>query len=243
MKKEILSFESKHLSKKMDIAVYGHFGFSLLLFPSLTDDYLEHENEGLIEAIKPLIKKGKCKVFSIGSVNSESWLSPDLPPSEKSKRHFEYNNYIVEEVVPFIYTTCGAPVPIITFGASHGAFHAANTYFRRPDIFFGVIAMSGNYNIQYLCKDYYDDNCYFNSPIHYLPNLNDEYWLSMLRSRHHVYLISGEGENENPDSTWHLKYILDLKGIPANADNWGPDFAHNYESWKQILSHYIGKKM
>ena len=45
-------------------------------------------------------------------------------------------------------------------------------------------------------KDFFDDNCYFNSPVHYLPNLSDEYWLSFLRSKHHVYLMTGTGENE-----------------------------------------------
>ena len=62
---------------------------------------------------------------------------------------------------------------IATTGASFGAFHAANTLFRRPDLFDGLIGMSGFYDLEpdYL-KGYSDDNCYFNNPAWYLRDLS-----------------------------------------------------------------------
>ena len=242
MQKEIHSLRSTHLSKNVDIAVYGRYGFAILLFPTFSDDPLENEKFGLIESISPGIKKGKFKVFSVSSVNFESWLNDDLSPAEKSERHYKFNNFIIEEVVPFIFGECGGPVPIIACGASIGAYHAANTYFRRPDILYGVIAMSGTYNIEHLTKGYFDDNCYFNSPIHYLPNLTDSYWLSFLVNKKHCYILSGSGKNEFPDNANHLSGILNSKGIPHELCLWGPEWEHDWKTWKAMLPEVLDNK-
>jgi esterase/lipase superfamily enzyme len=70
-----------------------------------------------------------------------------------------YALYIEQEVVPYILSVCGDPGShISTKGASFRAFHAANTLFRRPDLFDCVIAMSDFYDLgpDYL-KDCGDD--------------------------------------------------------------------------------------
>ncbi len=239
MERLIHTIYSKSLNREMDIAVYGHFGLALLLFPTFTDDFLENEKHGLVQSIDQYIKSGKIKVFTISGVNSESWLNDELPVEQKSEMHFKYNNFITEEMVPFIIKECGGVVPIITCGASMGAYHAANKYFRRPDMFLGTIALSGNYNLEAFSGGIHDENCYFNSPIHYLPNLTDNYWLSFLMSRHHVYIITGEREGENPDATRHLQHILDSKNIPNNTEYWGTEFGHNWDTWKEMLKNIV----
>lgn len=233
------SLYSEVLKKEMNIAVYGHYGFALLLFPATSDDYLEYENKGLIESIKPFIEKGKCTVFSIEGVNFESWLNNEHSLEEKSQRHYEYNQFIIEEVLPFVFGSCGGPVPVITCGAGLGAFHAANHYFRRPDIFYGMVAMSGTYNIMHFTGGYFDENCYFNSPVHYLPNLHDEYWLSFLRNKHHVYMLTGTGENEHPSNLDNIVSILNMKEIPHHHDYWGNEWGHNWDTWKAMLNHVL----
>lgn len=243
MDKNEKSIKSEILNKEIKFAVYGHYGFAMLMFPATTDDYLENETIGFIDTLKPYIEKGKCTVFSVETVNLESWLSTDKNPVEKSKRHYEYNQFVINELLPQIFGICGGPVPVITCGAAMGAYHAANNYFRRPDILYGVIAMSGIYNIQLFSKDFFDDNCYFNSPIHYLPNLADEYWLSFLRNKHHVHLLSGTGENEHPEYLSHISEILNFKAIPHNADFWGKEWGHNPETWNAMLQKIIETKM
>ncbi|MGA2297809.1 MAG: esterase [FCB group bacterium] len=243
MQKDTHKQWSSHLSKDMEIAVYGHYGFVVLMFPTDGDDCLEAEKLGLVEALLPALDKGKCRIFSISSVNQESWLSPDLHPEDKSYRHFLYNNYVVEELLPFIFSECGGPLPVITCGAKLGAYHAANTYFRRPDLFYGTIAMSGTFNIEHFTQGFYDDNCYFNSPVHYLPNLNDSYWLSFLASKHHVYLLSGSGKDEHPENTTHLGDILSYKGIPHFVDIWGSEWSGGPATWQAMLKFLIEHKL
>ena len=66
---------------------------------------------------------------------------------------------------------------ILTTGCSLGAYHAMSFYLRHPDICNAVIALSGCYQLTYFVGDYVDDNVYFNSPLLYLPNCNDPWFI------------------------------------------------------------------
>ncbi len=147
MNREIHQWFSPRLNKNMEIAVYGHFGFALLMLPTAAADYLEYERFQLIDTLRPYIEAGKVKVFSINSINSEAWLNNRMNPRHKAIRHQQFNAYVEQEVVPFIHTHSSRENPIITTGASLGALHAANMFFRRPDLFAGTIAMSGVYDL------------------------------------------------------------------------------------------------
>ncbi len=239
MQKRTDSWWSPHLSKPMPIAVYGHFGVPILLFPTAMADFLEYERFGMVEVLRPWVEQGVCKLYSINSVNAESWLNPHIPPRERILRHVAYNRYVTEEVVPFIYADCRGRVPIVTAGASLGAFHAANLFFQRPDLFEGTIAMSGVYNLQAYSNGYFDGDCYFNSPVHYLPNLNDEYWLPLLRAKRHIYVACGRGAYERPEATEELAGILAAKAIPHVVEIWGPEHPHDWGTWLAMMPHFV----
>lgn len=238
MKREIHKWFSPNLNKEMEIVVYGHFGYALLMFPTAAADYLEYERFGLIENIKYFLDGGKLKAFSINSINNESWLNNHISPFQKALRHKQYNDYIVEEVVPFIHNHCKTLVPIITTGASLGAFHAANSFFRRSDIFSGTIAMSGSYDLKMYTKGYFDDNVYFNSPIDYLPNWNDEYMLNFMR-KGKIIIATGQGDYEDPQASINLSNILNSKGIRHWLDLWGYDMPHDWPTWRKMLPYYL----
>ena len=114
MQREIHQWHSPRLNKNMEIAVYGHFGFALLLLPTAAADYLEYERFLLIDVLKPHIEAGKVKVFSINSINSEAWLNNQMHPRHKAIRHQQFNGYVENEVVPFIKLHTSADTPINT---------------------------------------------------------------------------------------------------------------------------------
>ncbi|HRH61316.1 MAG TPA: esterase, partial [Chitinophagaceae bacterium] len=78
MQREITSWYSPALGQEMPIASYGHFGFALLLVPTAAADYLEYERFQMMDALQPLIDSGKMRVFSINSINNESWLNKEM---------------------------------------------------------------------------------------------------------------------------------------------------------------------
>ena len=177
MRREITSWWSPALHREMPIVTYGSYGFALLLIPTAAADYLEYERFQMMEHMAPLINEGKVKVFSINSMNTESWMNNEMEPSHKAIRHNQFNDYVFNEVIPFIKTHTSHETPIITSGASFGALHAMNLFLKRPDLINGVISMSGVYDLTEYTKGFYDEQVYYNSPIHYIPNLTDHYLL------------------------------------------------------------------
>lgn len=226
----------------MEVAVYGHYGFALLLLPTAAADFLEYERFQLIDAISPQIEAGKVKVFSINSINAESWLNSHMHPRHKAIRHQQFNEYVYNEVVPFIRNMTSQDTHIITTGASFGALHAANLFFRRPDLINGVVAMSGDYDLSSYTKGYHDQDVYFNSPLQYLPNLNDDYILSRIRSSRHIHIVTGSGNWEAPDASRRFSAVLHAKGIPHELDVWGTDIPHDWPSWRKILPYYLDSR-
>jgi esterase/lipase superfamily enzyme len=242
MERQTTSWYSERLQKDMPIASYGHFGFALLLVPTAAADYLEYERFQLIDTLKPFIDAGKLKVFSINSINNESWLNNQMDPRHKIIRHQQFNSYVYEEVIPFIRMNTSWDTPIIVSGASFGALHSMNLFLKRPDLINGVIAMSGVYDLTEYTKGYWDDDVYFNSPQHYMPNLTDHGTLEQIRRSSHIHLFSGSGPYEDPNASKTFARILYDKGINYELDVWGEEWRHDWETWRKVLPHYIGSR-
>lgn len=242
MRREITSWYSPALNKEMPIASYGHYGFALLLVPTAAADYLEYERFQLIQALEPIINSGKCRVFSIDSMNKESWMNYQMEGAHKAIRHNQFNEYVFNEVIPFIRNATSQETFIYTCGASFGALHSMNLFLKRPDIINGVIAMSGVYNLTEYTRGYWDEQVYYNSPEHYIPNLNDSYYLEKIRASHHIHIMTGQGDYEAPDAARHFSSILYSKGIWCDLEVWGHDMKHEWPTWRAMLPYILNKK-
>jgi esterase/lipase superfamily enzyme len=239
LKKEVHVWHSPNLNQPMPIAVYGDYGAPILFFPTAAADFEEYERFQLIDSIRHFIDSGKIKVYSINSINRQSWLNDHMEPGEKAWRQVLFDRYVSREVVPFIYDNCRTPgIGIAVTGASFGAFHAANEFFKHPDQFSTLIAMSGSYDIRGYTNGYWDDNCYFNNPVDYLPNLHDDYYLSRIRGGR-ILISSGQGAYEAPDRSRRLSDVLHSMGVPHRLDLWGYDVPHDWPTWRQMLNVYI----
>ncbi len=242
MKRDLTSWYSPALNKEMPIASYGHFGFAILLIPTAAADYLEYERFQLIDAIAPFINAGKCRVFSIDSMNKESWMNNQMLPEHKAIRHNQFNNYVFNEVVPFIRSSTSDETMIYTCGASFGALHAMNLFMKRPDIINGAISMSGVYDLTEYTKGFWNDQVFYNSPVHYIPSLNDNWYLDKIKASHHIHIYSGSGNFEDPEASKKFAGILYTKGIWYDLDVWGPDIHHDWPTWRSMLPYILDKK-
>jgi esterase/lipase superfamily enzyme len=241
MERRTTAWFSQNLNIEMPLVAYGHAGYPLLMFPTAAADYLEYERFHLVDAIQPLIDSGQIRAYSINSVNRYSLLNEQMPPQMKAQLLTQFDRYITDEVLPLIRQECGDNAPPLTTGASLGAFLALNTYFKHPDLFRGVIAMSGGYDIKSYLNGYYDDNVYFNNPVDYLPNLSDDHILGRLRAADAIFLLSGRGAYEAPERSRQLSDILHAKGIPHTLDLWGADVNHDWPWWRKMLPHTLGR--
>jgi len=232
---------SHNLGMEMPLVAYGHAGVPLLMFPTAAADYLEYERFLLVDVIQPFIERGLLRAYSINSVNRYSLLNDKASPQWKAELLSRYDRYIMEEVLPLIRNECGQTARPLTTGASLGAFLAANCYFRHPDDFRGTIAMSGSYDIRSYLYDYYDTNVYFNNPMDYLRNLDDDYYLPLLQKADSIVITTGQGSFEAPDRSRDLSALLSSRGIPHLLDVWGHDVNHDWVWWRKMLPYFLGR--
>lgn len=242
MQRELTSWHSPSLNKEMPIATYGNFGFALLLIPTAAADYLEYERFQMIDSLAPFIDSGKMKVFSIDSINKESWLNNEMLPEHKAIRHNDFNNYVFNEVVPFIRNSTSNDTFIFTCGASFGALHAMNLFLKKPDLINGSISMSGVYDLTEYTKGFWDEQVYYNSPIHYIPNLTDSWYLDKIRASNHIHIYTGSGAYEDPDANRRFSQVLWDKGIGHDLNIWGQDVNHDWPTWRNMLPYIIHNK-
>jgi esterase/lipase superfamily enzyme len=158
--------------------------------------------------------------------------------AHKAIRHNQFNEYIYNEVVPFIKNATSWETPIVVTGASFGALHSMNLFLKRPDLINGVIAMSGVYDLMEYTDGYYDDQVYFNSPIHYIPNLTNHVILEQIRSGK-IIIAAGQGDYEDPEANRRFSSVLASKGIPHELDLWGGDVTHDWPTWRKMLPHFL----
>jgi esterase/lipase superfamily enzyme len=243
--REFFGWHSPRLALDMPIVRYGRAGHPLLLFPTAMADYLEAERFFLIKSIEPHILAGRVQVFSIDSINRLAWMNDAVPPRESARRHALYAGYVEEEVVPHVRRAVGDPgARLGVTGASFGAYYAASTFFRRPDLFDTLVAMSGFYDLgdSYL-RGHFDDNVYFHNPLSFLPNLGPGEALDALRTRSQVHIVTGRGPYEAPDASRRLAGVLGALGVPHNLDLWGFDVNHDWPWWRRMLPHYVDARL
>lgn len=243
MKREEHRWFSGNLGHDMELIVYGHAGQALLALPSQDGRASDWEGFGMVDATAELIEQGRLMVIALDGIDWQSWTNANAPVGDRARRHEHYHRYVVDEVVPFARTETGRESVWAT-GCSMGAFHAANVFFRRPDAVDGLIALSGLYQPRLFVGDYSDDHVYFNSPLYYLPNLNDPWHLEHYR-RARIVFCCGQGawEDDCLRDTRELERILGEKGIPATFDYWGHDVEHHWFWWRQMLPHHLERML
>src|SRR6266513_2698037 len=169
---------SHRLSRDMGVNVYGHYGMPILAFPTSCGDEHEQEGQGMIRTLGPYLDAGRIRIFCINGVQSDSFSNKGAHPFHRSWLQAQYDDYVASEVFPFIDSQCQTPgIPITTYGASLGAYHAANTLFKHPDRVKSCYALSGVYDMRDSMDGMYDDNFYFNNPVDYMANQSDPCFL------------------------------------------------------------------
>lgn len=231
---------SQELNQDMELKIYGHTGKPVIVFPTSWGRFYEYEDQGMVAYCQEFIDAGNIRLITVDSVDPQSWLNRWLHPADRAKRHLDYDNYIVREVNHFIREHCHAEGRFMATGCSLGAYHAVNFFLRHPDMFDSVISLSGTYSLKSLVGDYMDDNVYYNSPLHYLPQLTDPWYLDQYRTST-IVLCAGQGawEYHARMETGDIKQIMDNKKIPNWVDFWGEEVHHDWPWWHKQIYYFL----
>ena len=220
----------------MELLVFGHAGARVIVFPTSQGRFYEWEDRGMIAALEEHLDRGWIQIYCLDSVDAESWYAKHLQPAERARRHEQYEQYVLSEVLPL--TAHNNPTPfVIATGTSFGAYHAVNLAFRHPHAIGRVIGLSGLYDIKEVTGGYSDSSVYFQNPVDFLRNEHEPWRLEALRS---IDLVLAIGRDDparaNND---YLSALLWEKGIPHALRIWD-GWCHDWQYWQQMIRRYIG---
>ena len=238
---------SDYTGRDEPIKVYGHAGRPILFIPCQDGHCYDFENFKMADVMSPWIDAGKVMVFAIDTIDKETWSDTNGDAYWRIRRYEQWIEFITREAVPFIRGIVnerngweGYP-GIITFGCSLGATHAANLFFRFPDLFDGMLALSGIYTASYGFGSYMDEVVYRNSPVDYLANMpSDHPYIERYNNGKGIICV-GQGAWEQPDSTRRIADICSQKGIGVWVDFWGYDVNHDWPWWYKQVQYYLPK--
>jgi esterase/lipase superfamily enzyme len=233
---------SEFLNQVMVLRVYGKGGKPVLVFPTLKGRYFDFENFGMVESVQKLIDDEKVALITVDSIDAQSLANDLVSPAQRIQRHEEYDQYIIKEVVPFIQNEIAPNKKIFTAGCDMGGYHAANFFFRYPEVFDGTISLSGWFQLQQFVGNFLNSSVYFHSPLRYLPNLTDEWFLEKFQQSQ-IVICAGQGQWEEVAlaNAHALQQVLNEKEIPCWVDYWGMDVCHDWPWWRKQFPYFLNR--
>lgn len=242
MEREYVSWYSPVLRRDMEMLIFGTGGAAVLFLPPRMGRFYDYENWRVIEALRPKIENQHIQVFCVDSNDVQSFYNTLDHPAQKIINHIEYEQYIIDEVMPFIQRK-NPGAYTISAGCSLGAFHALNFALKYPEQFNKVVGMSGRYDptaqighYDDLFSGYRDQNIYYNTPVEYLKNLEDEHLLRDIR-RLEVVLVVGR-DDVLLENNRHMHHILLEQGIHSTLHIWDHE-VHHARAWRQMVAIYL----
>lgn len=238
---------SDALGRDMEWKRFGHAGRPVVMFPTSQGRFYQYEDTGTIAALAGFIDAGRIQVWTLDSIDSETFFNRGADLQQRVARHEAWFRYVRGEALPQISAeartgNAGQVWRPIFSGCSMGAFHAANFVFRFPELVAGVIALSGVYSTQGFLGPSLEGGIYFNSPLDYLPQLSDEVILNRLRELRLIF-CTGQGAWEETMivDTRRLEGVLRAKQIPAWVDYWGDDVSHDWPWWHRQIVYFMDR--
>ena len=230
---------SNKLNREMEWKEYGEGEHSVLAIPSQDGRFYDWKSYQMVDTLAPWIDSNKIRLICCDSIDKETWSNINGDNRWRIEQHERWYHYIIDELLPRCRRW--GDETFLATGCSLGAFHAANFFFRRPDMFDTLIAMSGLYYAGYSFPNYSDDLTYANSPEDFLRNMPQNHpWISLYRSRRIIVSVGqGRWEEDTLRSTRELDTILCDKNIPEWFDYWGYDVDHDWPSWRNMLAYFM----
>lgn len=238
---EYHKFFSSRIGREMEFKVYGHGGKPVIVFPSSGGRFYEYEDFRMVDACASFIERGIVRLYAVDSIDRETWLDAWKSPSDRARRHNDFDGYVVDEFIPFVRHHSGRTDGFLATGCSMGGYHSANFFFRHPDVFDSVIALSGIYDARFFVGDALESfEVYANSPVDYLAGMEDNWFLERYRNGR-IIICTGQGawEEDSIRHTRMLEQVLDQKRIPAWVDYWGNDVDHDWPWWRVQLTYFL----
>lgn len=233
MEERHIKFYSKYLDREIELMVFGSWGYPVLMFPSTLGRYYQVKDFGMIDAVRGMVEAGKVKIFSVDSIDADSWYGKHLHPAHRVKNYRLYDRFLHHELVPQILEECRVD-RIAVAGCSFGGFHGASYAFRHPDKVAFLMSMSGAFDLKTFMDGYYDEDFYFFNPVDYMAH--EQGWRFG-----HMQIVLGTSEWDIClNSNVQMSGILNHLGVAHWLNIWGWE-KHDWPLWQKMFPEYLAR--
>ena len=123
MRREYMAWDSPVLGRRMELLWFGHAGKPMIWFPTSKGSFYQYEDFGLVGAVADLDRGGRDPGLLRRQRRRREFLREGEAPSERIRRHDEYDRYL-SEVVPFVRSRARQSGQSRDTRRSFGAYHA-----------------------------------------------------------------------------------------------------------------------
>jgi esterase/lipase superfamily enzyme len=236
MHREYQRWFSPSLGRDMELLIFGHAGARALVFPTSMGRFYEWEDRGMVHALAEHLERGWLQLYCVDSVDAESWYAETVHPHWRARRHEQYENYLLHEVLPLTVHR-NSNMFLITTGTSWGAYHAAAFAYRHPNLVGRMLGMSGVYDVRRMTGGYSDEAIYFFNPADFLRNEHDPARLEAIRRIDTIIVVGRDDPNYWQNE--QFSHTLWQKGIPHALRVWD-GWVHDWPWWRQMVVRYVG---
>lgn len=233
MKEEYFKWYSPNLNREVEMLVFGHAGYPVVLFPTSMGSFHENRDMGLIEQCRWYLEQGLIQIFCPESNDKNSFYNKGIHPHDRIQNHVAYDKMINHEVVERIrHNTAVGKVTMA--GCSFGGYHAANYALRHPGYVSHMFSMSGAFDIRSFMHGYEHDDIFYHSPLEFLHGLHDlELWKMDI-------VLGTSNWDICFDANIKLSDILEQRGVRHWLDV-RKDKNHDWPLWKEMFPHYLSR--
>jgi esterase/lipase superfamily enzyme len=149
MKSEKFTLECKDLQKSFDVVVYGDAGRPVVVFPEGNSSFVSWQDAGMIDGLSALVEGGEAQLFCVDSADDLGWYARHAFVDYRLENIEAYLTFATKQLVPFVVKTAGSAEAPVALGAGMGALNATLLVLRNPNLFSGLLALSGTYDARY----------------------------------------------------------------------------------------------
>ena len=225
----------------MRIKVYGHYGVPIIVFPCQDKQSDDFYINGMIDTLTPFIDEGRVKLYCLDGNDDETVSYSGWDKAHAAYKLEQYHQYLINEVLPFVESKQQGKCFPYLLGCSMGGSHAANNFYRRPELFSGFLSLSGDFDIAHFFGGYFNNDIYNNSPVHYLGNMDTNHYYISEYNKKKTIAVVGQGSYEELvlSSNYWLKDICSNKHINTWIDIRDSNSIHDWVSWKNYIGYYL----
>lgn len=217
-----------------DVMLYGTAGRPVIVFPEGDSSCASWEEGGMVDALAGLIDAGRIRLFCVDSADGASWYAGFAPTDYRLASLGGYFDLVENELSQLVREEAGDGGAPIVVGAGIGALNATIAMLRRPNLYSGLLALSGTYDAAWVVGDAMSDGWRAFSPVDLARGLDENPLLVEALSGRQLAFVCGTGAGEEAGETQRtLQGELESAGVGATFEYWGADVDHSWGWWQE----------